>query len=67
MSSDVGIYAAIEDAIRSAMSHHEPLQNGSVCACEVRNNMDGDALFSHRVSAVSDAVREVIDDFNIDY
>jgi hypothetical protein len=50
----------IDDAIESAMSAHEPLKGDSVCSCGVRNNMDGDVLFGHRVGTVSAAVQNAI-------
>lgn len=46
----------IGDAVWSAMASHESLQRDSVCTCGVVNNMDGDVLFSHRVSMVIEAV-----------
>lgn len=51
---------AIDDAIWLAMGQHEPLKNDSVCTCGVRNNMDGDVLFSHRYSVVSDAANAAL-------
>lgn len=51
---------SIEDAIEDAMSQHEPLRNDSVCSCGAKNNMDGDVLFSHRVGAVTTAVRHAL-------
>lgn len=51
----------IDDAIESTMIRHEALCYSSVCTCGVRNNMDGDVLFSHRVGMVSQAVRAVLE------
>lgn len=51
----------IDDAIETAMGRHEALDGDSICTCGVRNNMDGDVLFSHRVGAVTHAVHEAID------
>jgi hypothetical protein len=48
----------IDDAIETSMSSHE--ETDDVCSCGVRNNMDGDVLFSHRVGSVIDAVHAVL-------
>lgn len=51
----------LDNAIELAMAHHESVKDDSECSCGVRNNMDGDVLFSHRVGAVQDAVREALE------
>jgi len=57
-------YDRIDDAIGTAMGQHEALNNDSVCTCGVRNNMDGDVLFSHRWGTVVDAVHIVLENLS---
>lgn len=50
----------IDDVVETAMADHESVRNDSACSCGVRNNMDGDVLFTHRVGVVLAAIRTVL-------
>lgn len=50
----------IDDAIEQALNDHDTWANGSQCSCGVKDNMDGDVLFSHRLGVISAAVHNAI-------
>lgn len=50
----------LEDAVDRVTYEHEALDNDSRCRCGAVNNMDGDALHSHRVGAMMEAIEAVL-------
>ena len=50
----------LEDAVDRITYEHESLDNDSRCRCGAVNNMDGDALFNHRVGAMMEAIEAVL-------
>lgn len=50
----------ITDAVEDVVNAHEFERNGSVCSCGLRNNLDGDVLYLHRISLIGSAIRGVL-------
>lgn len=63
MLSDVNL-DWLDETIENTMGKHEVTKDDRgwpVCTCGARDNMDGDVLFSHRISVVCDAVHGVLE------